>query len=58
MLEDTTGASRGSAQESPDSEELSHPSPSGSLSPLSVEAAVTDNDPPAEPHSKFSDNVN
>ncbi|KAG0429138.1 hypothetical protein HPB47_023928 [Ixodes persulcatus] len=51
MLEDTTGASRGSAQESPDSEELSHPSPSGSLSPLPVEAAVTDNDPPAEPHS-------
>uniref|UniRef100_A0A6B0VE03 BEN domain-containing protein n=1 Tax=Ixodes ricinus TaxID=34613 RepID=A0A6B0VE03_IXORI len=49
MLDDTTGASWGSAQESPDSEE-SHPSAAASLSPLPVEAAETDEFPPAEPH--------
>ncbi|CAN7980246.1 unnamed protein product [Ixodes pacificus] len=49
LLDYTTGAS-GSTQESGDSEELSHLQPAGNLSPLPVEAAETDEVPPAEPH--------
>ncbi|XP_042149622.1 uncharacterized protein LOC121837852 [Ixodes scapularis] len=57
MLYSTTGAS-GSTQELTDSEECSHLQPAGNLSPLPVEATESEEVPPAEPHSKFADNVN